>query len=258
MSFLEAVCFEDLTTTLVAALGPAAALQLRCASGTLRGILCHDTLQFAAAAWKSPHTSGLRLSDRICTAKEGELADLIAAEVLLATPQEVSAPNEYGQTALMWAAGRGHAPLCALLLEAGAEIEAVDSSGWSALFHGAWHGQCHAVAVLLRAQANVNVLSSAGVKYTPLMAAARFGHVRVVQQLMAAKAETSVKTPFGETAASLAREQRHHGVVQLLGGADMGVGLGSHHSRHAPNYHRWRARTDFELAVASHSCFVNS
>lgn len=260
MTFLESVCFEDLTSTVVATLGPVAALQLRCASTTLKGILCHEMLQFASPAWK-----GLTLSERI-SSKDVELGDAVAAAVLQASVQEVNAPTLSGQTALMWAAGRGQASLCALLLESGAQIEAVDSSGWTALFHGAWHGHEKAVAILLSAQANVNAVSTAGVKYTPLMAAARFGHEKVVQLLLAANADTSVKTRFGETAASLAKEMRHQGVVQILagegadtGGGIMSTGLGSlYYSRHALNYNRWQARMDFEIAVASHSCLVNS
>jgi len=146
------------------------------------------------------------------------------AEAVLATSMRggsVSEPNVHGQTALMWAAGHGCAPLCALLIASGASLEAVDSGGWTALFRAVWHGQESATAVLLRAGADVNTHKA---RYTPLMAAARFGHGRLVQDLLAARADPSpAMPPFGETALCLAKAQGHRPVVELLAGSGLGT-----------------------------------
>merc|ERR1712070_99683 len=98
-----------------------------------------------------------------------------------------------GRTALIPAAGHGSSPLCALLINAGAEVNATDSNGSTALALASWNGHHRATRVLLRARADVDVCSDKA-KYTPLMAAARWGHSAVVRELLAAKADSSIKT----------------------------------------------------------------
>jgi len=211
----ELLDLEEMLMLVVQCLGPAEDLQLRCASRDAFHRLSYSMLTRASVAWNIPVTCAgtIRLSEIVRTADQ--LSGWTAASVLQCAAGEVLEPNDHGQTALMWAAGRGHVPLCALLVEAGATLEAVDSGHWNALFRASWNGQACAVSYLLRAGANPDAKPG---KYTSLMAAARFGHSEVVKELLKVGADESVVTVFGETAASLAREMRHYDCVQLLGG----------------------------------------
>lgn len=162
------------------------------------------------------------------------------------------------QGALHWAAAHGHPPLCALLLAAGAAVDFQDATGETALRRAAWFGQRAVIATLLRSGAGVNVVGH-GMRYTPLMAAARFGYVEAVAELLAARADVAASTRFG-SAHTLAAEQGHQAVLQLLvaseGMNEDGVAASSEEgttvgcgSRHAKR-NGYRARAAFEAAVS--------
>jgi len=220
MLLWDASCPLELSCEVVSCLGPVASMELRCVSQKLRGLVSHRLLRRAAQSC-APGGTALPLSERVRVAAE------CGCELALAvlTASSVSALNEtnvHGQTALMWAAGHGCAPLCSLLLAEGAFTEAVDSGGWTALFRAAWHGRPAAISVLIRGGADVNCQSA---KYTPLMAAARFGHGAAVERLLLAGADAAKSNMFGETALSLASRQAHWAVVAMLRGErPLGVG----------------------------------
>jgi ankyrin repeat protein len=159
----------------------------------------------------------MRLAD---TFDDGLVTEVIAASAERDGDQYALAQqHSFGQTALMWAAAKGCVPLCALLLNLGSEVDAVDSGGWTALFRACWHGQHAALKMLVNAGADLNTTKA---KYTPLMAAARFGHYMVVRELLSSGADASVMTSFGETALSLALHLRHGAVAELLQGCCLG------------------------------------
>ena len=54
-------------------------------------------------------------------------------EILLDHPVELEAKDEYGATALIIAAYRGHLDIVKTLLGAGAEVHAQDRNGWTAM-----------------------------------------------------------------------------------------------------------------------------
>lgn len=206
-------CPMELSTEVVSCLGPVAAMELRCVSRPLLELVSHRLLlQCAAESWRRPEQ--MPLCELVRNAKS--IGDPHAVAVLT-TPagSALDETNTCGQTALMWAAGHGCAPLCRLLLEQGANMEAVDSGGWTALFRACWHGRSSAVSVLIRRGANLDCRAA---KYTPLMAAARFGHHGVVERLLLAGADSAQTTVFGETALSLALHSHHQAVVALLRG----------------------------------------
>jgi len=197
-------------------------MELRCVSQNLRGLVSHRLLQRAAESW-TPNDAETPLCERVRVA--AACYDDLAVAVLTASAGSgLDETNEHGQTALMWAAGHGCGPLCSLLLAEGALTEAVDSGGWTALFRAAWHGRRAAISVLIRAGADVNCQSAkaprwtAPAEYTPLMAAARFGHAAVVERLLLAGADAARNTVFGETALSLASHQSHKDVMAMLRG----------------------------------------
>lgn len=215
LSLWDLPCPQELTVEVVACLGPVSSMELRCVSRDLLGLLSDHLLRRAAEAW-SPACTTLPFCERVrmATTYGDELA-LAVLKVPTHSRAVLEEPNKHGQTALMWAAGHGCAPLCALLLAAGVNLTAVDSSGWTALFRASWHGRHAAASVLIRAGADVNIRCA---KYTPLMAAARFGHHAVVQRLVAANADSSATTVFGDTALSLAMQQCHQASAVLLQG----------------------------------------
>lgn len=212
---------EEMLVHLAQFLGPRAALLLRNASPDLEKRIGLRLLRRAALGCCSNHSREFVVAQPLVewtrTAEVPLLMDPILTTVF-AFPEEVNGRNDHKQTPLMWAAGRGFAQLCDLMITAKADVEAVDSGHWSALFRAVWHGQDSAVKVLLERGADP---ANGAPNYTPLMAAARFGYEEIVRSLLAAKAEVGASSAFGETAMSLALAQRHYGVARILAGGVM-------------------------------------
>ena len=82
---------------------------------------------------------------------------LTAVKVLLASGARVEDKDERrGQTALMWAAAEGHAPVVQALIDAGADFRGRVPSGLSPLMFAVREGRLGVVRVLLKAGADVN------------------------------------------------------------------------------------------------------
>src|SRR6185436_11773045 len=78
-------------------------------------------------------------------------------KTLLAHGAKVDAKEKRGQTALMWAAAEGHAPVVELLLKAGADFKTpLPDSGFTPLFFAAREGRTEVVRALLKAGVDVN------------------------------------------------------------------------------------------------------
>ncbi|CAK0908530.1 unnamed protein product, partial [Prorocentrum cordatum] len=111
-----------------------------------------------------------------------------AVEELVRARADLGTPNEYGQTALLLAAGQGGAAAAVrALLGAGAEANERDGRGASALaWAAAFSGDAEVVGELLGARADLGAADEDGL--TPLMAASHAGHAEVVRCLLAARA----------------------------------------------------------------------
>lgn len=122
-------------------------------------------------------------------------------DVLLAQPglnMELRAPN--GNTALMMAAFNRNMRAVQTLVKKGAQV---NQTGWTALHYAAAAGDTEIVAYLLEHYAYIDCESPSGM--TPLMIAAREGKEEVVQQLLEAGADASLKDGgFHLTAAEFA------------------------------------------------------
>jgi ankyrin repeat protein len=92
-----------------------------------------------------------------------------------------AASGSTGQSALMFAAARGHADAVALLLAAGDDPHAATLTGDTALLLAAAHGQAATVRLLAK-KANVQHANRHG--DTALILAARGGHFDIVQRLL--------------------------------------------------------------------------
>ena len=92
-----------------------------------------------------------------------------------------NAVDNYGKTALMSAAQKGHAEVVKMLLSAGADVNAADNYDWTAL-----------------------------------MVAAELGHAKVAEILLSAGANLNAKNRHGDTALYWAKENGHSEIVSML------------------------------------------
>ncbi|NGX40447.1 MAG: hypothetical protein KR126chlam4_00269, partial [Candidatus Anoxychlamydiales bacterium] len=82
----------------------------------------------------------------------------------------VNNKNEYGKTALMWAAAKGHKEIAHLLIDAEADVNLRGNDGNTALMYAAHEGHKEIVDLLINAEADVNHQDNDGC--TALMLAA--------------------------------------------------------------------------------------
>ncbi|XP_020250824.1 ankyrin-2 [Asparagus officinalis] len=172
-------------------------------------------------------------------ARSGDVRALEA--LLMPADVDIDEQDENGFTALMFAAKEGHADAFRLLVFAGANVKLTNKSGetaiklsqsnnnselfeqvmlefalekggaggFYALHCAARRGDLAAVRLLTNRGHNVNLTDTDG--YTPLMLAAREGHGKLCELLIASGAKCDIKTAGGETALSLARENSMFG-----------------------------------------------
>jgi ankyrin repeat protein len=81
---------------------------------------------------------------------------------LLNSGVDVNAKNEYGRTALHYAAYSGSAATARELLARGADVNAKDVSGWTPLRHAEHYGKIDVVRILVDAGADVNATDKDG------------------------------------------------------------------------------------------------
>ena len=133
-------------------------------------------------------------------------------EVLLDAPNvnlEIKARN--GDTALMIAAFKANQPAVEALLTKGAEI---NQPGWAALHYAATSGNNDIVQLLLDHFAYIDAESPN--KTTPLMMAARSGHILTVKLLLEEGADATLKNDAGMTAIDFANKFNHKDIAEGL------------------------------------------
>jgi len=108
--------------------------------------------------------------------------------------------NGANETALMWAAMRGHVEACEALIARGA---AVNRPGWTPLHYAASGNQLATMRLLLSHDAIVDARSPTG--RTPLMQAARYGSEDLVEMLLRSGADLRATDRDGSTAADAAQ-----------------------------------------------------
>ena len=123
-----------------------------------------------------------------------------------------------GMTAVLWAAGQGHADVLGDLLDAGANPHAVDDHGRTALHYSASRGHHDAVRLLLKS--GVAVDSTSDRRVTALQLAAAEGHVEIVKALCDAGAALDAQADEAKMSALHgASLMGHTAVIQVLLGA---------------------------------------
>ena len=191
-----------------------------------RGRLAPNASQTGSSRWMNgkrlpapPDTAGGRLSDALYFASRNGHAAVVRE--LLTRGPDLAFRAFLGATALHWAYFSGRREVVQLLLQAGADPTLRDSeyhctpkafgicvaSNWG--FDGVFD------RVLRMDPTAVNILEGRG---APLHEAARAGHLRIVQALLAAGADPSIRDPEGRTALDLARAHNQAAVIELLRG----------------------------------------
>lgn len=124
---------------------------------------------------------------------------------------ELDARSRNGDTALMLAAYKGNKPAVATLLEKGAEP---NKPGWTALHYAASIGNNDIVQMLLEKAAYIDAESPN--KTTPIMMAARGGHILTVKLLLDEGADASLKNDLGMSAIDFAQKNEFKDIVDGL------------------------------------------
>ncbi len=150
------------------------------------------------------------------------LAVAVAATVSLekkAQTEKIAA--EFRDTALHWAAGKGHAAVVTVLLEKVANPNTPNQHGDTALHLAAATGNAAVVTALLEKRADPKTPNQHG--DTALHLAADKGHAAVVTALLHAGADLKASNQHGDTALHLAADKGHAAVVTALlhAGADL-------------------------------------
>lgn len=110
---------------------------------------------------------------------------------------DIEIKDDYGNTALLWAARQGGTKAVKTLLSAGADLHAQTNSGWQALTQAAYHGKVDTLKVLQIAGAAVDGKDKIG--WTASLWAAAQGHVEILSFLKSAGADLAVTGAGGWT-----------------------------------------------------------
>lgn len=116
-----------------------------------------------------------------------------------------------GDTALMLAAFKVNRPALEALLAKGAEV---NQTGWTALHYAAASGNNDIVQLLLDHFAYIDAESPN--KTTPIMMAARSGHILTVKLLLEEGADATLKNDAGMTAIDFANKFNHKDIAEGL------------------------------------------
>ena len=133
-----------------------------------------------------------------------------AFKVLLnASGIDIEARAFNGDTALMVACYKGNKRAVEALLAKGAEV---NMPGWAPLHYAAASGNNQIVQLLLDKSAYIDAESPN--KTTPLMMAARAGHIMTVKLLMDEGADATLKNDLGMTAIDFARKHEFSDIAE--------------------------------------------
>jgi ankyrin repeat protein len=135
--------------------------------------------------------------------------------VLSVAPVCALQADESVEHEFLGAAFRGKTETVKKLLEKGADPNAKDDIGQTPLMGAARNGHIGTVNVLLAAGAEVDERLHA-TNWTALLLAAFYGHAEVVKALLAHGADPNVKDSEGKTALTWAKAKGHSRVVAAL------------------------------------------
>jgi ankyrin repeat protein len=127
---------------------------------------------------------------------------LETVQVLLVAGADLAIPGDDGHTALMDASFEGHLNVVRALVAAGAQITETCVYGETPLHEAAQGGQDAVLDYLIGMGHEVDPRDTRDLGATPLMLAARGGHLSTIRKLIEAGADPGIRTDDGKTAAS--------------------------------------------------------
>ena len=131
--------------------------------------------------------------------------------LLIARRARIDYRNTHHETALMFAALRGHLEIVRQLISAGAKV---NQPGWCALHYAAFDGHTSVVRLLLDRGADIDALTPNG--SSALMLAAREGHFEALKLLLWEVAEPNIRNEAGLTALGMAVKSGNPDIIRLL------------------------------------------
>jgi ankyrin repeat protein len=139
-------------------------------------------------------------------------------ELLARNGADWTRTDEDGRDAVLAAAAAGRGDILTALLALGASAHTVSARGATALHEAAAAGCLHCVTPLVEAGLAVDSRIDGDPRrgWTPLMAAAAFGHASIVAALMREGADPLSRSSGGRDALQLAACQNHASVVRML------------------------------------------
>ncbi|OGT20796.1 MAG: hypothetical protein A2342_03705 [Gallionellales bacterium RIFOXYB12_FULL_54_9] len=163
--------------------------------------------------------------------------DVEQVKVLLAGNVEMR--DAEGSTLLMLAAATGNLPVVELLVTSGAQVNARDERGWSPLTKSVYNveqdcGYPDVAEYLIAQGADIEAAIGYGVR--PLMLAAGYGEIGLVEVLLNAGADVLARNDGGFTALMMVKQKHYVDVINRLHEAerDAGVEEGSCATKNAP------------------------
>ncbi len=124
---------------------------------------------------------------------------------------DIDQPAKNGDTALMIASYKTNREAVRALLAKGAQV---NRSGWTALHYAAAVGDNEIVQMLMEKDADLDAKSPNNT--TPIMMAARGGHILTVKLLLDAGADAALKNDVGMTAIDFAQQNGNKDIVEGL------------------------------------------
>lgn len=137
-------------------------------------------------------------------------------EIKIDIPEEISIDiqDEYGDTALTWAAYQGHQEIAHELIEAKAALNIQNKNGETALILAAFKDLPVITHKLIKAKANLDIQNRYG--DTALTLAANQDHQAIMHELIEAEAALDIKNIFGNTALIVAVLNGHQAKAHEL------------------------------------------
>lgn len=136
---------------------------------------------------------------------------------LLESPADIDAQDQYGASALMYAAMKGRDDVLRQLVEHEANLELQSAQRYTALMYAVRDGHTKCVQILLKAGAKPDVHGDYDTYEIPLTLAATRGYFPIVRALVAAGANTDLHGGYaGWTAECAARRAGHHDISEFL------------------------------------------